>query len=131
MGQALGSGGAAFAAAPPLLVFKLLRGAHALGVGLDSGSTGGSHANAFWQGPLEIEFAVSGGNHGAFDDILQLAHVTRPAISFKAADIVRRERFDRPAHAFSEFFGKGSGQNADIAAPLAQRRQLDGKTFKR
>src|SRR6185312_4733234 len=64
-------------------------------------------------------------DHGALDDITQLANVARPRVRLQQRARRVVHTFDRHAVLPAEFANEVSGQQRDIVGPLAQWRQRD------
>ena len=63
----------------------------------------------------------------AFDDVAQLADVSRPGVALQLAQALLRNRLDRLAERPGELVDEGPHQRGDVLDPLAQRRNDDGK----
>ena len=80
-------------------------------------------------GKVSIQFELFAGtdNDRAFNNILQLAHISRPIVLFQNLNQVLGNRFDALASFRSKFFDKMIHQNRNILFALTQRRNGNGK----
>src|SRR5277367_2518038 len=91
-----------------------------------------------WHGDLRLRLQISewyvehspcGQNHGALDEILQLANVPWPMIGDQNIHGFRGNRVDRPVHAPRELPGKVPDQQRNIVAAIPERRQQNRKNI--
>ena len=64
-------------------------------------------------------------DHGALDQVLQLADVARPVVARQRLHRLGRDRLDRLLHPPRELLREVAHQHRDVLAPLAQRRHVD------
>src|SRR5271154_1168162 len=76
-----------------------------------------------------VEHSTCGQNHGALDEILQLANVPRPMVGDQNIHGFRRNRVDLPVHAPRKLPGKVPDQQRNILAAIPERRQQNRKNI--
>ena len=74
---------------------------------------------------IDGDFVFLGQRQRAADHVLQLAHVARPRVLLE--DLIRlgRETRDLFAHLFAVAIDEEFGEQAEIVAAIAERRQFD------
>ena len=66
-------------------------------------------------------------NHGALDDVFELAHIAGPVIGRQCGHHCRRDRLNPFMHAAGIFVHKVPHEEGNVFPPLAQRRDHDGE----
>ena len=74
---------------------------------------------------LGADEAAAADHHGALDHVAQLAHVARPVIALQLLLDLGGEAADLAIVLPVELVDERLGEERDVLAPLAQRRQVD------
>jgi len=73
----------------------------------------------------DVDEGAAAEKHGAFDGVLQFAHVPRPAMGLERRPGGRREALDPTAGLRRRPAQEVVGEERDVGRPVAQRRHLD------
>ena len=92
-----------------------------LGASPESRSSGSGH----------VQRRSAGKDNGAFDQILEFAHVAGPIIARQGFHFFRGNGFDVAIHAAGVLLGKVADEQGNILGAVSQRRNDDGETFSR
>src|SRR5687767_13866705 len=76
---------------------------------------------------VRLNDVSSAHDHGALDDVLQLADITRPAVPLQSAHRILREAKIFTAFTLRVSFHEIVREDRDVAFALAQRRQLQAR----
>ena len=87
----------------------------------DDGMWGGNSASGGWSSGVTRE------NHGALDDVFELAHIAGPVIGRQRGHRRGRDRLNAFVQAARIFVHKVPHEEGNVVASLAQRRDHDGE----
>lgn len=73
------------------------------------------------------KFGAARKDDGAFDDVFEFAHIAGPVIVGECVHCFRLDAFDRLLHPVRELLREKAGEQRDVFATLAQRRNRDGE----
>src|SRR5437879_3972917 len=76
---------------------------------------------------VELKLAAFGQNHGALNDILQLAHVAGPIVALQFLDVMFRQARARDSEPASGLLDKVLRKLLDILETLTQGRDINGE----
>src|SRR5262249_35443665 len=79
------------------------------------------------KGALEIELAVPRGDDRSLDDVLELSHVSRPAVPPEGGGRVGTDRRQPLTGPGRELTDEAFGEQQHVVPPLPERRQGEGK----